>query len=158
MCAYCYIRFLITSRVHERRMRIVLFVAFLAQSTPGREPTRGRPIWSPSASSMSSSRLISISTRLFSSVRSLVRTPARRDRIFHPGSLLFKLLGAQRNQTLRSTDSVSRNSSSAHSIHRTYRVAAVNEVRRLRRVLSGAFEKLRSRNARGDLTIIHPDE
>jgi hypothetical protein len=41
MRTYCYIRFLITSCVHERRMRIVLFIAF---RSPVQDilPTRGR--------------------------------------------------------------------------------------------------------------------
>lgn len=42
MCAYCCIRFLITSCAHERRMRVVLFITFLFPSTPGNKPTRGK--------------------------------------------------------------------------------------------------------------------
>jgi len=41
MRAYCCIRFLITSCVHERRMRIVLFIAFRSPVQDSL-PTRGR--------------------------------------------------------------------------------------------------------------------
>lgn len=99
MCAYCYIRFLITSCVHERRIRIILFIAFLLPSTPNMIRAHARlSDMMPSASSRCRPRVSSRFQRAHSFVRS--NTYSVNDRIFYSGSLLFKLLGVQHNQTL----------------------------------------------------------
>ena len=99
MCAYCYIRFLITSCVHEHRIRIIIFIAFLLPSTPSMIRAHARlSDMMPSASSRCRPRVSSRFQRAYSFVRS--GTYSVYDRIFYSGSLLFKLLGVQHNQTL----------------------------------------------------------
>lgn len=83
-------------------MRIVLFIAFQPQSAPGhgtREPTRGR-YEAECLLDVVLTPHLDFNAPVRSFALSLAHL-ANGDHIFHPGSLLFKLLGAQRNQTLR---------------------------------------------------------
>lgn len=154
MYAYYCIRFLITSCVQERRIRIVLFIAFLLPSLRlvRYEPTRGCPIWCQVHPL--DVVLISISTR---PIRSFVRIHILRIEVAFFISSLFKLLGAQHNQTLL-----------AVRIRYRAMLVTLTGIQSIENIPSkiradgcrsrGGFEKLQSCNARRDPTIIHLDE